>query len=121
MAPVPEDADESQPSEAPQQPGDRLQQEQQKELASLDQQATPDTEMDEKRQAALMTSLEQGETGALATNAQRCTVSASAVQRLRELLLLPAAEVEAALQQADGDHVKATQILLDQELGSSLA
>ncbi|KAL8440460.1 hypothetical protein Efla_005602 [Eimeria flavescens] len=116
MASFPKEADEGQPSEPPQEPGDRLQREQRKELASLDQQASADTEMDEKRQAALMTSLEQEETGALASEAKRCSVSASAVQRMREELLLPAAEVEAALQQADGDYVKATQLLLEQDV-----
>lgn len=115
MAFHPEDTDETGPSEAPQQPGDRLRQEQRKELASLDQQAGPDTEMDEKRQAALMISLEQGETGAFAA-AQHSTVSATSVQQLRDLLLLPAAEVEAALQRAEGNHLKATQMLLEQEL-----
>lgn len=48
MVPLPEDADDNRPSETTQQPGDRLRQEQRKELASLDQQAGADTEMDEK-------------------------------------------------------------------------
>lgn len=48
MAPHKEGAEEGLPVETSQQPGDRLQKEQQKELASLDQQDAPDTEMDEK-------------------------------------------------------------------------
>lgn len=62
-----------------------------------------------------MTSLEQGETGTFAAT-QRCAVSARAVQQLRELLLLPTAEVEAALQQAEGNQLKAVQMLLEQDL-----
>ncbi|CDJ58431.1 hypothetical protein, conserved [Eimeria maxima] len=115
MAPHKEDSEETPPAETSQQPGDRLQKEQQKELATLDQQDVPDSEMDEKRQAALMTSLEQGEIKA-AIGARKCAVSAAAVQKLQDLLLLPAAEAEAALQQAQGDHLKATQLLLEQEL-----
>lgn len=62
-----------------------------------------------------MTSLEQGETSA-STAAHSCTVSAAAVQHLRDLLQLPTAEVEAALQQAEGNTLKATQILIEREL-----
>ncbi|OEH75079.1 uncharacterized protein LOC34623532 [Cyclospora cayetanensis] len=118
MVPHSEDPEEmGETSEASQQPSNRLQQEQRKELASLEQQAAPDTEMDEKRQAALMNSLEQGETGAAALGGTaQCAVSAKAVQQLKDLLLLPVAEVEAALQQAEGNHLKATQLLLEQEL-----
>lgn len=45
-----EDTDEPQPSEGTSQPGDRLREEERKELASLDKAAAPDTEMDEKVQ-----------------------------------------------------------------------
>lgn len=48
MAPHREDTEEAPPAETSQQPGDRLQKEQQKELASLDQEDAPNTEMDEK-------------------------------------------------------------------------
>ncbi|CDJ63935.1 hypothetical protein, conserved [Eimeria necatrix] len=115
MVPHQDERGEPRPSEAAEVPGDRLQQEQQKELASLDQQDASDTEMDEKRQAALMTSLEHGETGTVAA-AHKYTVCAASVRKLRDLLLIPAAEVEAALQQAEGDYVKATQLLLEQEI-----
>ena len=68
-----------------------------------------------QRQAALMTSLEQGETKA-SGSARKSAVSSTAVQKLRDLLLLPANEVERALQQAEGDYLKATELLLAQEL-----
>ncbi|CDJ46505.1 hypothetical protein, conserved [Eimeria brunetti] len=110
-----EDAEEALPAETSQRSGDRLQKEQQKELASLDQQDAPDTEMDEKRQAALMTSLKQGETRTT-PGTDKYTVSAAAIQKLQELLLLPAADAEAALQRAQGDYIKATQLLLEQQL-----
>lgn len=48
MVPHQDERGEPRPSEAAEVPGDRLQQEQQKELASLDQQDASDTEMDEK-------------------------------------------------------------------------
>lgn len=55
MAPHKEDSEETPPAETSQQPGDRLQKEQQKELATLDQQDVPDSEMDEKVPQPLLT------------------------------------------------------------------
>lgn len=60
-----------------------------------------------------MTSLEQGETKATTTR-RNCTVSGQTVKQLADLMLLPTAEVEAALQQSEGDYLKATQLLLEQ-------
>lgn len=62
-----------------------------------------------------MTSLEQGEIKA-AAGAHKYTVSAASVQKLQDLLLLPAAEAEAALQKSQGDYLKAAQLLLEQQL-----
>lgn len=45
-----EDTDETQPSEGSLQVGDRVREEERKELASLDKAVAPDTEMDEKVQ-----------------------------------------------------------------------
>lgn len=57
MAPHREDTEEAPPAETSQQPGDRLQKEQQKELASLDQEDAPNTEMDEKVRQPFMLKL----------------------------------------------------------------
>lgn len=66
-------------------------------------------------QSALMNSLKQNQAGAKEARPAPA-VSAETVQELEEMLLLPKAQIEAALRKADGDLVAATKVIFEEGL-----